>query len=89
MNLQEAPQECLIDGQLKCVEKRESTRRGVRFSHLKLQRSSSSYTVKFNVSADQAAGIQIGSYYKIAILPDRAPDAVSEPSTGGALTPGT
>jgi hypothetical protein len=31
MSPQEAPKECLIDGQLKCVEKRESTRRSAPF----------------------------------------------------------
>ena len=65
MNPQEAPIECVVRGQLKCIEKREVTKRGVRFVHLKLQRGAG-YTVKSIVSADQASRIEIGGYYKIA-----------------------
>lgn len=70
---QEPPKECVINGQLECYEKRELTRRGVRFAHIKLRRTTG-HSVKFTVPVEQATGVEIGGYYKIAILPDRAPD---------------
>jgi hypothetical protein len=80
---QQASKECLIDGQLEFVEKREVTKRGVGFSRIKLRRSDG-YSVKFTVPTVQAAALEIGGYYKIAILPDRAPDAATTPK----LNPG-
>jgi hypothetical protein len=69
--------ECVIDGQLKCVAKREFVKRGARFAQISLQRSTGRYTVKYTVPATQAAGIEIGGWYKVAILPDSAPDVKS------------
>ncbi|HXA66094.1 MAG TPA: hypothetical protein VNV82_13125 [Bryobacteraceae bacterium] len=74
MSPEQASKECLVDGQLECVEKREMTKRGVGLSRIKLRRSDG-YRVKLTVPTVQAAVIEIGGYYKIAILPDRAPDA--------------
>lgn len=62
--------ECIIDSHLRCVGKREFTKRGARFAQLKLQRSTSSYTVRFIVPGDQADTVELGGWYKIAILPD-------------------
>ena len=83
MSAQKASEECVIDGQLKCVEKRDLTKRGVRFSRIKL-RSSGGSPINFTVAALQATLVEIGKYYKIAILPDRAPDAPTSPK----LNPG-
>jgi hypothetical protein len=66
--------ECLIAGPLKCVGKRQLTKRGVQFWQLKLQRGASSHTLKYTVPALQAAGIEIGRYYRVALLPDCAPE---------------
>lgn len=72
-----------MDGQLKCTGKREFTKRGVRFAQIKLQRASG-YAVRFIVPADQAAAVELGGYYKIAILADSAPEASEPPK----LNPG-
>jgi hypothetical protein len=64
--------ECIIDSQLRCVGKREFAKRGARFVQLKLQRSTSTYTVRFIVPGDQADAVDLGGRYKIAILPDSA-----------------
>jgi hypothetical protein len=83
MSPQQPSKECLVDGHLKCVEKRELTKRGVQFSHIKLRRAGG-HTVKFTLPAEHAAGVEIGGFYKIAILPDRAPEAPELPK----LNPG-
>ena len=70
MNPLEQTRECIVDGPLKCVEKRELTKRGVRFSQIKLKRANSTYSRKFTVPAIDAAAIEIGGYYKVAVLPD-------------------
>jgi hypothetical protein len=64
--------ECIIDSHLRCVGKREFTKRGARFAQLKLQRGTSSYTVRFIVPGAQADTVELGGWYKIAILPDSA-----------------
>jgi hypothetical protein len=64
--------ECIIDSRLRCVGKREFTKRGARFAQLKFQRSTSTYTIRFIVPGVQADNVALGGWYKIAILPDSA-----------------
>ena len=42
---------------------------------LKLQRSTSTYAVRFIGPAVQADAVELGGWYKVAILPDGQPDA--------------
>jgi hypothetical protein len=61
---------------------REFTKRGAKFVQLKLQRSTSAYTVRFIVPAAQANVVELGGWYKVAILLDGPPDSSATNRSG-------